>query len=355
MLRSIHVENLRCIADAALEFDRHATGIVGANASGKTSLLEAVYFLAHGRSFRTVERQKLVRSGERYLRVVASVADAASRTVILGTEYREDALTIHVGGQPVSTVSEAAARLPVQVVDPGVHRLIEEGSSRRRKLLDWGVFHVEHAFVDTWRRYQRALQQRNALLRQGSPEAFLKVWDEELATNAELIDAQRASYFSRLSTELRTLVAQLVDANITAEYHRGWPAGESLGEALARNRARDLRVRTTTLGAHRADIQFLTGRVPARDRISRGQQKMLASALVLASVAATAGSSSSPTCLLLDDPAAELDVDNLGKLLAALRSLRAQLVVTAVTEAGLKGLPIGRGFHVEQGRVRPMV
>ena len=82
---------------------------------------------------------------------------------------------------------------------------------------------------------------------------------------------------------------------------------------------------------------------------------MLASALVLASVAASRGAYPRPMTLLLDDPAAELDVDNLGKLLAALRSVHAQLVVTAVTEAGLKGLPIGRRFHVEQGRVRPML
>jgi DNA replication and repair protein RecF len=120
-------------------------------------------------------------------------------------------------------------------------------------------------------------------------------------------------------------------------------------------RARDLRLKTTTLGPHRSDVQFLIGRVAARDRISRGQQKMLASAFVLASVAVAGSTHASPTCLLLDDPAAELDVDNLGKLLSALRSVRAQLIVTAVTDAGLNGLPIGRRFHVEQGRVRPML
>jgi DNA replication and repair protein RecF len=158
-----------------------------------------------------------------------------------------------------------------------------------------------------------------------------------------------------LENKLGALISQLVDAEISAEYQRGWPVGETLQDALRRARARDLRVKTTTFGPHRADLQFLIGRVAARDRISRGQQKMLASALVLASVTVAGASNASPTCLLLDDPAAELDVDNLGKLLAALRSLRAQLVVTAVTEAGLKGLPIGRGFHVEQGRVRPML
>jgi DNA replication and repair protein RecF len=354
VLRSIHVENLRCIADAALEFDAQATGIVGANASGKTSLLESVFFLAHGRSFRTPQREKLVRAGAAYLRVVASLDDVA-RTLIVGAEYRDEVLTIHVGGHPVSTISEVAARLPVQVIDPGVHRLIEEGSARRRRLLDWGVFHVEHMFLDAWRRYQRALQQRNAALRQGCTEDLLVAWDSELAVSADLVDAHRAAYFAQLAPELQTFIKQLVNIEVTVEYHRGWSADEPLSDALKRVRARDFRVKTTTLGAHRADLQFLVGRAPARDRISRGQQKMLASAFVLASVAASRGAHSKPMCLLLDDPAAELDVDNLGKLLSALRSVHAQLVVTAVTEAGLKGLPIGRGFHVEQGRVRPML
>jgi DNA replication and repair protein RecF len=354
VLSSIHVENFRCIEDAALEFDAQATGIVGPNASGKTSLLESIFFLAHGRSFRTPQREKLIRSGSNYLRAVAALEEAG-RSLIIGAEYRDDALAIHVGGQPVSTISEAAARLPVQVIDPGVHRLIEEGSARRRRLLDWGVFHVEHAFLDGWRRYQRALRQRNAALRQGCSEALLAAWDLELSSSAQLVDTLRASYFQRLALELAAFIAQLVDIEIAAEYHRGWPNDESLADALQRVRARDHRLKTTTLGPHRADLLFLIGRTPARDRISRGQQKMLASAFVLASVAAGRDARPRSTCLLLDDPAAELDVDNLGKLLAALRTLRAQLVVTAVTEAGLKGLPIGKGFHVEQGRVSPML
>ena len=113
---------------------------------------------------------------------------------------------------------------------------------------------------------------------------------------------------------------------------------------------------TTTVGAHRADLVIRVDGVLARDRVSRGQQKVLASALILGQIRALARlTGQSETCLLLDDPAAELDVDKLGKLLQAIEQIPAQLIVSSVTETGLRGIEIGRKFHVEQGRFTPML
>ncbi|MDY0066262.1 MAG: AAA family ATPase [Steroidobacteraceae bacterium] len=427
MLSSLEVENFRCIEQARLSFDARATGIVGPNASGKTSLLEAIYFLGHGRSFRAAQRDKLIRHDAPFLRIVgrldaasdphvnppppdggpsdgasalphadsgasptfAGRAEAAgelgdprsardrsgasagaavdsapgaawdagrsSAQVVAGVEYQPDRLQVRLGGKAVSGFSEIAAVLPIQVIDPGVHRLIEEGSARRRKLLDWGVFHVKHDFLLAWRRYQRALQQRNAALRSGAGLSMVTVWDTELSSAAQLLDHYREGYLAVFMDTFRRWAGRLVSPAADLQYRRGWRAGVTLEEALAENQSRDQRLRTTTVGPHRADLQFTMGGAAARDQISRGQQKMLASAFVLSQVALRAESDAPPTCLLLDDPAAELDVDNLGKLLEAITEIPAQLVVTAVHEGGLRGLPVGRMFHVERGKVRPMV
>src|SRR5690606_1227693 len=110
---------------------------------------------------------------------------------------------------------------------------------------------------------------------------------------------------------------------------------------------RDLRVRTTNVGPHRADLGFVMQDASARDRVSRGQQKMLAAAFVLAQLSLRATDGAPPACLMLDDPAAELDVDNLGKLLGVVAEIPAQLIVTSVHERGLEGLELERMFHVK--------
>lgn len=354
MLSSIAIENFRCIQSARLEFDPQGTGILGRNASGKTSLLEAIYFLSHGRSLRTNVRDKLVRNGDDFFRIVAEL-ETARGVLVAGTEFTAGRTRMRLAGHDVSSISDIAEILPIQLIDPGVHRLVEEGSARRRRLLDWGVFHVEHAFLTQWRRYQRALSQRNALLKQSHPVDVLSAWEREMTDPGELVDRARGDYIRLLRPHFERLGSELLGEDVTLEYRRGWARDQSLGDALAAHRPRDHQLRVTTVGPHRADLAFLVGGTPARDRVSRGQQKMLACAFVLAQVELRAVTATVPTCLLLDDPAAELDVDNLGKLLRAIADVRAQLIVTSVSEAGLEGMNVHRRFHVEQGKFALML
>jgi DNA replication and repair protein RecF len=333
-----------------LELDPRGTGIVGHNASGKTSLLEAIFFLAHGRSFRTATRQRLIQRGQEHFRVIARI-ERQDRSLVASAEHGHGATQMRLAGRGVSGVAEIAEVLPIQVIDPGVHRLIDEGSARRRRLVDWGVFHVKHGFLEQWRRYQRALTQRNAALREGLSADIINAWNRELIEPAGFLDDARRQYVSVLGPAFESMASSLLDEPVKVEYRRGWPDELSLEEALAEARPRDLRMGTTTTGPHRADLIIRVDGVLARDRVSRGQQKLLASALILAQIQATSGSGGGGrTCLLLDDPAAELDVDKLGKLLQAIQQIPAQLIVSSVSEAGLSGIDIGRRFHVEQGR-----
>lgn len=352
VLSSLSIQNFRCIESAALEFDPRGTGIVGPNGAGKTSLLESIYFLAHGRSFRTSQRAKLVGSATGPMRVVGSL-ELDNRAVTAGIEYAEGRTQARLSGVSVSSISAIAEVLPVQVIDPGVHRLIEEGPARRRQLLDWGVFHVEHRFLPAWRRYQRALKQRNASLKTDPRQA--RVWDTELDSCSGEIDRYRHDYFSELSREFQRLATSLLGQPCELRYERGWPREMTLMETLAKTWPTDLRLKATTAGPHRADVVFRVDGELARDRISRGQQKVVAAAFVLAQLMVAAPRLAHRACLLLDDPAAELDVDSLGKILRAIETVPAQLVVTSLGLDGLRGIEIGRKFHVEQGRFVGMV
>ncbi len=349
MLTAIDIEHFRCIRSAHLELDSQATGIVGENGSGKTSLLEAICFLAHGRSFRANQREKLLPPGADYLRVVGRVQTSRGE-LVAGIEYSKQGMRANLAGQGVSGIAEIAEILPVQVIDPGVHRLIEEGSARRRRLLDWGVFHVKHDFLGAWRRYHRALQQRNAVLRSGGDEHLLAAWEPELSAAGSRVDTLRGEYAAELLPYFVDVADRLLGTQgARFTYRRGWAADHDLAAQLGESRPRDQRLRTTTVGAHRADVAFSFEGAPARDRVSRGQQKLLAAAFILGQLAYQSAQGAPPACLMLDDPAAELDVDNLGKLLAVVTRIPAQLVITSVHPSGLEGVKIGRKFHVKQG------
>src|SRR5277367_2939369 len=192
-IRRVQVTDFRCLQSAALDFDPRFTLISGSNASGKTSLLEALYVLGRGRSFRTRRLEHLIRHGsERF--VVFGEVDAFERRVSLGVEGSAAGVRAKLGGDKARSLAELAPMLPVQIIDPEIHRLIEEGPSRRRRFLDWGVFHVEPRFVEDWQRFQQALKQRNAALRSRQPRAVTAAWNGELMRYGESLSAARTRY-----------------------------------------------------------------------------------------------------------------------------------------------------------------
>lgn len=354
-LAALDVADFRCIEQARLEFDPRLTLISGENASGKTSLLEAIFFLSCGRSFRSPHLDALIRTGQPAFTAVGQMDRGPSGTLTLGVKASRHGSELRIGGQPASGFAQMAGALPVQVIDPEVHRLLEEGPAYRRRFLDWGVFHVEPSFVAAWRRYQRALKQRNAALRAKSPSPLVHVWDADLVDAGQFIAEQRERYVASLLPWVAKFGRELLDVEISLVLQPGWPMEKTLLQALEGGWLRDQTRGTTTNGPHRADLIVSVDALPARDRVSRGQQKLLAAALLLAQIQLRSTSEGSATSLLLDDPAAELDVVNLQRLLGLVTRVPAQLIVTALDPTRLELPKSGRSFHVKQGKVEPMI
>lgn len=349
-LQSLEVTDFRCIERASLEFDSRCTFITGENASGKTSLLEAIHVLSCGHSFRSSHQELLIRRGAEYFRAVGRVSGKSGRT-ILGVQGSRTQTIAHIGGQPTKGFAELAIHLPTQIIDPEVHRLLEDGPKVRRRYMDWGVFHVERLFVDTWRRYQRALKQRNAALKAKLPKSGVTLWDQELTAAGILVAEQRQKYVDAISPCVVRIAEALLELPVRLEHRAGWNRELDLSAAIGEAWTRDQRYGLTTVGPHRADLVVqIDGAVP-KERISRGQQKLLAAALILAQIAFRVDQEGEEAILLLDDPAAELDVDNLKKLLTEVAKLRAQLVVTSLDLRSIDQYLNGAVFHVKQGRV----
>lgn len=348
----LQVEQFRCLEQVEIELDRNFNLFVGQNASGKTSLLEALFFLGRGRSFRTRQLDALIRQGQRSFTLVGRVRTDVGETV-LGIRGQRDSTEIRVGGRAASSAAQLAEHFPPQVIDPEIHKLLEEGPGRRRRFLDWGVFHVEPTFLETWGRYHRALRQRNAALKQGLTGATVAAWNVELADAGESLAAQRERYLAILAEPLKVIGQALLGMHVHLAYHQGWAEGHTLASVLEDSLERDLRYRATQAGPHRADIVVRVEGHAAKDRVSRGQQKLLAAGLTLAQIQIQERLCPGRSALLLDDPAAELDLENLERLLGLVRGLPVQLMVTSLRR-DIPGLPQGgRMFHVERGAVRP--
>jgi DNA replication and repair protein RecF len=348
-LQRIQVSDFRCLHSAELEFDPKFTLISGPNASGKTSLLESIYVLGRGRSFRTRRLDHLIRVGASRF-VIYGEAGAERRTG-LGIEGSALGMRAKMGGDRVASLAELAAVLPVQIIDPEVHRLIEEGPSRRRRFLDWGVFHVEHSFVEKWQQCQLVLKQRNAALRARQPAAVVSAWDIELVRLGASIHEARALYMEQLAPVASDIAKRLLGLQLSLSYRSGWSRDLSLGEALKASWIHDQDTGVTQVGPQRAEITFRLDGVPVKDRISRGQQKLLASSLLMAQLSLFPNDAQIRPTLLLDDPAAELDSERLLGLIREVMEQSVQLVVTSLsTNFSGFGLP-GRRYVISAGAV----
>ncbi|TCV92872.1 DNA replication and repair protein RecF [Luteibacter rhizovicinus] len=352
---TLRIAGLRCLEGVSLTLAPGINVFTGANGAGKTSVLEAAYLLSHGRSFRSGSRDVLLKRGASALSVFAELRMQDGRLHRLGLGRESGRWQARVDGETAATLGALVQSCAVVCFEPGSHALIAGPSEERRRFLDWGLFHVEHSFLLAWRRYQRALKQRNALLRAGGapPDNLIAPWEAELAQSGEIIDAQRKAYITALSPHIdalaQTTLPELGALNL--RYKRGWDEGMDLAEVLAERRYRDASRGHTTVGPHRADFVVSFEHAPLREHLSRGQEKLCALACLIGQAAHHAEARGEWPVVCLDDLASELDRTHQEWVVAQLLDRDIQVLVTG-TEVPHALLSAPKTvFHVEQGNV----
>lgn len=351
-LTRLDIESLRNIESLSLAPVDGVNVVLGPNGAGKTSVLEAVWMLSRGRSFRSGRIEQVVREGAARLQVVGRVAAEGSAAVVLGTERGRGETRLRVGGQAAGSVADMTRELPAVVFEPHAHELVEGGPEHRRRLLDWGVFHVEHGFLEKWRGYQRGLRQRNVSLRERDARGAA-AWENAMAEAGEALTSMRARYAERLARELPGVLRALAPEmeGIGAAFRGGWGSDEGLAAALAESRAGDLRLGHTSVGPHRAELRLtMAGRQAAR-RLSRGQEKLVALGLICTQTVLYVRDTGRTPVMLLDDLPSELDADHLARVVAWVGALGAQVFATSVDwPAAFDAWPEPVAlFHVEHG------
>lgn len=352
MIRRFKATNFRCLESVEITLDRGFNLIYGENASGKTSLLEALAYLGRGKSFRGAATSDLVRHGEAEF-VLFGEAEGNGGVRRIGVRNSREGLEVRVDGSGEGGAGALATALPLQVIDPEVHSLVAGGPEMRRRFLDWIAFHVEHDHLETWRRFRRALRQRNAAIRARTSSAAMRGWNAEFVAISQKLDASRRRALVVAQPALEEYGLALVGTEIGFEYQQGWNREKSLDDVLMEGGEREQQVGTTQHGPHRADLRIRYDERQARRLVSRGQQKLLASAMVLAATDTAQSALGKPLLLLLDDPAAELDGRALQRLMDAIAGLDCQVVATSLEKAALDAPADAAVFHVEHGVLTP--
>lgn len=368
----LDLRNLRRFTQVELLPEGGLNLLTGDNGAGKTSVLEGLHLMAYGRSFRGRVRDGLIRSGATALEVFVEWAEhgggasmgtqagvgspGGPRLRRAGLRHSGQEWTGRLDGATVGHLGELCAALAVVSFDPGSHALISGGGEMRRRYLDWGLFHVEQEFLPLWRRYSRALKQRNALLKTRARPTELDVWDSELAAAGEPLSRRRQAYLDALAPHLSALLGEWAPAlgGGALQYSPGWKREDwSLADALLLARDRDLVTGHTSVGPHRADWSIQFGALSGREALSRGQTKLVALAALLAQAEQYAGQCGEWPVVALDDLASELDRVHQRRVLQRLLGCGAQVFITGTeVPSGLGDLGAAPlRFHVEQGQI----
>lgn len=359
-LRQLNVSNFRNIPHAELEFHSGLNVITGANGSGKTSLLEAIYSLGRGGSFKTSNSDNLIQFGKKGFTVTGSVLFEGTKRH-LGIQRTDRKTQIRYSGQTVHKASQLSNILPLQIIEPRIHSFFDQGPEVRRRFLEWGVFHVEPGYKNVWRTFRRILLQRNAALKLRLQQQEVIKWDNLLVESAIQIDAMRRAYIDEIVISIDKFCEEYaIDfcRDIEIEYHQGWKKNMSLDQALSESFYSDQNRGFTQSGPHRADIQVKLGKSRGRDFLSRGQQKLFINLLYISQSMLLKKLSSKSPLLLIDDVAAELDSESKELLKDVFASTGCQtfLTATSLDVLDVAGDDLPRAvFHVEHGCIEQVV
>lgn len=368
LVESVVISNFRNIESANLQTDQTVNVFYGKNGGGKTSILEALYYLGRAKSFRTTKRNTLINNQQERLAVSAKIQQQKKAYRLgIGLDNRGDSL-IKLDGESLSRLSEASALFPTQVITPESFDVFFSSPKARRSFVDFGLFHVEHEYQTRWSEFVRIHKQTNALLRQArASRQELRFWYNSLIESAERIEHFRKTFFERyfskaissLANELPESETALLIRDVELKYKpKTFSKGQENFEALLDAQIeKDLRYKQVGFGPNRADIVFVRDGDDVSNQLSRGQSKMLFYLLEIAMVKIIREVTNKNMLLLVDDLPSEVDEFTRGTMLQMLLNSEAQIFVTGIENKIAmefrKYTNSVNVFHVEHGTVTP--
>ena len=332
ILKTLRVQNFRTHSDFILEIGEKSTLISGANGSGKTSLLEAIYFALQGTSFRSSDKEILRNDGSSWFRIDLKDSKDSLRTIIFNNAVQKSKKQFLVDGNKKARLS-ANLRIPVVLFEPDDLQLLSGSPTRRRNFLDYFLSQIFPSFQLALTRYSKALKQRNNLLKRDNvSKDELFPWNLMLAEYGAEIISKRQDFLELLNSKIEEVYFEIsgVKDEIEIDYLGEKVSKNEILAILSENIERDKILGYTNFGPHKHDIQFIFNKKPAQNVASRGENRSLVLALKFIETDILADLTSKRPIVLLDDVFSELD-DDRQKLLTKHFS-KYQTIITSTNE-----------------------
>ncbi|MFT4925190.1 MAG: DNA replication and repair protein RecF [Phenylobacterium sp.] len=375
-LSEIRISDFRNFSQQTLNPCQDINFVVGENGSGKTSLLEAIYYLSRGRSFNTSTHSKVIRFEQESFVVSGKVAntldhnkddnnDSSDDMPIGIRRHRNNDIEIRVDGQSEKKLSSLAKVLPVQLITPNSLVLFFGGPKERRHFFDFGLFHVKQSFYQDWLRFSKIHKHRNALLKK-RPRFYneeFEYWDAEFCRLAEIISQNRLEYldlfhqqFDKINVNIDSF---LTTAEMGFELYRGYHVDIPLAEQLKSAFQKDVKFGYTSVGPHKSDVRIKCENRPIQDVFSRGQAKLLLYVIKLLQSDIISEHNLRPV-MLIDDIGSEVDKNNLKKIFEFLQSSKETQFFISSLDQDIAGYLIEDAkdhsmFHVKHGTIKQLI
>lgn len=375
ILKRISILNYKNIEEATLLLSPKMNCFIGQNGEGKTNLLDAVYYLSFCRSALNSLDSQLIKHDQDFFVVEGEYCDDFSEKTT--TEADENRLNIYCGmkrgtkkhfkrgGKEYRRLSDHIGLIPVVLVSPADTLLINGGSEERRRLVDMVISQYDRSYIDLLFDYNKALQQRNALLRmeQEPDAAVLEIWEQQMAVNGERLYEKRRAFVEEMIPIFQQIYQQIADGKetVSLRYVSHCERGPLL-DVIQRDRFKDRAVGYSLHGAHRDDLEMLIDGYPVRREGSQGQHKTFVIALKLAQFDFLKRTVSATTpLLLLDDIFDKLDAQRVERIVRLVSDENyGQIFITDTNRQHLdwilqSGATEYKLFHVENGVISEQI
>lgn len=323
ILHHIALHNFKNIARAELEFSAKVNSLLGDNGMGKSNLLDAIYYLSFCKSFAGVTDSTLIRRGENFAMLEGHYTRRGTEEVIsAGMETASRRRSFRRGGKEYRRLSEHIGLLPLVMVSPRDMYLINGTGEERRRFIDMVISQSDTSYLDRLIRYDKALRQRNIMLREGQTDASLfDAVEMTMSVAGYEIALRRSDRISSLSKIFARYYRDIApdEDSVDLTYAPSVDCADGNPDTLARvlrdNRGRDSIIRHTTAGPHRDDMEMSLNMLPVRRLASQGQAKTYSIALRLAQYEFLSESTSMKPLLLLDDIFDKLDAHRVSHIM----------------------------------------
>ena len=353
-IKDIELTNFRNYKNLKLEFDKNLNIFLGHNAQGKTNLLESIFVLGMGKSFRTNSDKEMICFNEDFAKVKANVIEDNNEDEI-EIIYQKEGKIIKLDGIKLQRTIDLLETVYIVAFSPEDLKIVKEGPDNRRKFLDRELCQIKPIYYSDLGNYKKVLKERNTLLREENSDKHLySVFNESLAEYGIRIVKERKAFIDRLQS-----ISEKIESDITSgseklvlSYETKIDSKEQFIDILEENFEKDLYKGYTSFGPHKDDIKISVNDVDIRTYGSQGQQRTAALSMKLAEIGLIKQETGKDAVLLLDDVLSELDQDRQRYLINAMKGTQVFITATEIDENLKALLPQGSSFKVDNGAVK---